>query len=382
SDHTDWRGYRRLPWVWGGRLSMIFGYLLLAFSTVELTRQGSLWWIGIFTGFLIASLGYSISGSTFLALVYDRAPQHQRGRAVGVVWTFLLAGYAIAGVLFARLLPEYSESAFITFFVVVSILLILIWTFALWGEEKRHTIDSDTQKNNHQINTGAHFRDELRELWKNQSTQALAFFMLLSFCAAFMHETLLEPFGGGVFGLSVGETSRFQAYWGTMAIVSSALTLWAYRRFQQYGYQHFARYGVIIMMLTFSLLTVTALSAAESLLRPALVLLGVGYGLWNIGTLGLMVENSREEKAGFDLGVWTVIVTLSRGGGILMGAVLFDVFEFTLGDTAGAYGMVFALEALILIAALVVVNQLEATAAVKSVKNDADGELILASSMD
>src|SRR5690606_38704459 len=36
SDQTRWRGYRRLPWVWGGRLMMVIGYVAVAVSTVEL----------------------------------------------------------------------------------------------------------------------------------------------------------------------------------------------------------------------------------------------------------------------------------------------------------------------------------------------------------
>ncbi len=357
SDYTALYGYRRLPWVWGGRLMMVAGYLLVAFSTVELVRHGSLWWLGIILGFIFSSLGYSISGSTFLALVYDRAADHQRGRAIGIVWTFLLAGYAIAGILFARLLPEYKEGEFVTFFVTIGALMVSIWAFALWGEEKPVTQETlSAEKPAHERPS---FLQEVRSLLENQSARMLAWFMVLSFVGAFMQDALLEPFGGNVFGLETGDTSRFQAYWGTPAILISGVTLWAYRRFPGVGYRRFTQLGIFLMIITFTLLNITAFAKIQSLLYPSLLLLGTGYGFWNIGTLGLMVENTRESKAGLDLGVWTLMVTLCRGGGILAGTILFDVFNTLFSDSAAAYGIIFAIEAVLLVLSLAALPQIE-----------------------
>lgn len=355
SDRTRVRGYRRLPWIWGGRLMMVAGYILVAVSTVELVRFGEGWWLGIILGFLLVSIGNSISGSTFLALIYDRAPAHQRGRAVGIVWTFLLTGYAVAGILFARLFPEYSEGAFLQFFLTVGAIMTALWFFALWGEERRLT---EAAPEPAEAATTTNLRAELQKMWEQPSARLLMLFMLLSFLAAFMQDALLEPFGGKVFDLSVGETTRFQAFWGTTAILSSIGALWGYRRFKQYGYHRLARWGVLVMILTFSLLAMTAMGEIASLLRPSLLLLGLGYGLWNIGTLGLMIENSREDSAGLDLGVWTVVATLCRGGGVFAGTVLFDLFDFGLQDVAMSYGLVFLVEALLLVAAFIVLNQM------------------------
>lgn len=354
SDYTHLRGYRRLPWIWGGRLGMALGYVLVAFSTVQLVQHGAVWWFGILAGFVLVSVGSNISGSTFLALVYDRAPSAQRGRAVGIVWTFLLAGYAIAGVLFAGLLPEYSPSAFLSFFLIVSTILVFIWVFALWGEERPYAVQTSS------VNAAPPFMADLRGIIANRSARTLMLFMVISFMAAFMQDTLLEPFGGKVFALSVGETTRFQAYWGTMAILSSGFALWLHRR---YSYQWLTKWGVGLLILTFLLLAFTALSQQQAILRPSLLLLGLGYGLWNIGTLGLMVEYSRQSKIGLDLGVWTVVATLCRGGGVFVGAALFDLLAAGFGDKATAYGSIFLLEAVLLVMGLAILSKLSARAA-------------------
>lgn len=375
SDVTNVRGYRRLPWVWGGRLAMVLGYWLVAFSTVELVRNGDFWWLGIILGFVIASLGQTVSGVTFLALVYDRAPEGQRGRAVGVVWTFLLAGYAVAGVMFARLLPDYDESQFVSFFGIVGIVMLVIWFFSTWGEESPHRAAQPvitTPKSN--------FKADLQAILTQPTARALAWFMLFSFAASFMQDTLLEPFGGKVFDMTVGETSRFQAYWGTMAILSSFGAIWFYRRMSGNGYQRLARWGVYTLIVTFGLLGVTALTEQVSLLRPSLLLLGIGYGLWNIGTVGLMVKHSREASAGLDLGVWTVVSTVCRGAGVLAGAVLFDLLASVLDAPASAYAVVFLVEAVLLVISVPFLNQVAVS--VNPVAPAYEGELILSSSMD
>ena len=72
---------------------MALSTVTLGFATAELVRRAAgsqaagtapaALWIALVCSFLLFSLGGAISGSTFLALIYDRAAEHQRGRAVG-----------------------------------------------------------------------------------------------------------------------------------------------------------------------------------------------------------------------------------------------------------------------------------------------------------
>ena len=113
SDQRTVAGYRRLFWIWFGRALMVASMIGLGVATASLARgvEASLMmWAAITVSLLLFSLGYSFSGGTFLALVYDRTPEHQRGRAVGIVWTFLLLGFTVGGILFALLLPQGEEN--------------------------------------------------------------------------------------------------------------------------------------------------------------------------------------------------------------------------------------------------------------------------------
>ncbi|MDQ7035370.1 MAG: MFS transporter [Anaerolineae bacterium] len=123
SDKRDILGFRRLFWVWLGRLLMVLSTFGLGYATSEFARNPAdasvMIWSIIVASMVLFSFGNAISGSTFLALIYDRATEKQRGRAVGIVWTFLLLGFTIGGILFSILLPKQESCRYRTHFSAI-----------------------------------------------------------------------------------------------------------------------------------------------------------------------------------------------------------------------------------------------------------------------
>ncbi len=357
SDHTNWRGYRRLPWVWGGRSLMSVGFLILAFVTIELAETGNnWWWLGLIFALGLTGIGGVLSGSAYTTLIYDRAPAHQRGRAVGIAWTMLLMGFAFSGVLFARLLPSYSIEGMLALFITAVVLMSGLWFFSILGEERpMRTITPQSSIPN--------FMDDLREIWSKPTTRLFFLYIGLSFMGAFAQDQILEPFGGQVFQLSTGETSRFAAFWGTTALLGSIFALYSHRRISDFTYARINRYGIWALVTTFGLLALSAFGQIDSLIRPTLLLLGVGLGMWNIGTWGLMVSVSSPEKAGIFFGLWTMASFLFRGVGSVLGAIFRDVSLMLTDSLVFSYGAVFALEALVMVSALIIINRLQFEAA-------------------
>lgn len=352
SDHTSWRGYRRLPWIWGGRSLMVIGFLTLALGTVELAETGQkLWWALIALALIGVGIGSSISGSTYTTLIYERAPHHQRGRAVGLAWTMLLMGFSIAGVLFARLLPHYSPEGLLALFTTAAVLMAVLWFFAVLGEEKPQIVPAEKAR------PPSHLWDDLQAVWSRRATRLFFLYIGLSFMGAFAQDQILEPFGGQMFDLSTGETSRFAAYWGSTALLGSIFALVIQHRLRQANYLRINRWGLATLALTFVLLTFTAYTENAPLLRPTLLLLGLGLGLWNIGTWGLMVSVSSPDKAGTYFGLWTMASLIFRGGGSVLGAIFRDVSIALTDSLAFSYGTVFAFEALIIVAAFWVLRR-------------------------
>ena len=242
SDTHSIGGFRRLFWIWLGRAMMVLSAVSLGFATAELVALGQqegapapapVVWLVIAMSFLLFSLGVALSGSTFLALVHDRAASEERGRAVGLVWTFLLLGFTVGGIFFSVLLPyeetggalAFSAGSVLNLFLLTAALLAALWFFSLLGEEKRRT---PPYGESGQASTD--LGRDLSLVWRSRPMRFFLFYLVLSMMFSFLQDTVLEPFAGQVFDMEAHVTNRFSAYWGSMAILGSFGFLYLSRR--------------------------------------------------------------------------------------------------------------------------------------------------------
>jgi BCD family chlorophyll transporter-like MFS transporter len=365
SDQRAIGGYRRLSWIWSGRLMMVVSILGLGLLTADLARGMEATpavWLGLMVLLLLFSLGSALSGSTFLALIYDRAAPQQRGRAVGIVWTFLLLGFTFAGILFGILLPSnreegaaavdglsFSPDTLQTLFIVGALLMGALWFFSLLGEERRSRGAAAVQAEPKPQTT---FREDIRLAWDNRQTRFFFWYLSLSMMFAFTQDLVLEPFAGDVFNMDAAHTTRFAAYWGSMSILGTVFFLWLSRRFPRLTNTRMSQAGVWVLVVTFGVFAASSFGEIRGLVTPGLILLGIGLGVWNVGTLGMMMEMSPFDRAGTFLGFWTLVVTLARGTGVAMGGLLRDIAMQITGSPTLSYGVVFGLEVAGLLAAL------------------------------
>lgn len=350
SDQRAVLGYRRLFWVWLGRAMMVISLFALGLVTTTLARGAEatpVIWAALSVAMLLFSLGNALSGGTFLALIYDRAADHQRGRAVGIVWTMLLVGFTVGGIFAGVLLPASDDTPGLSFtpetlqnlFVVTALVLGGLWFFSLLGEEKRGPVVEPTA-----AAEPTSVRADLSMVWRNPHTRAFLFYLSLSMIFAFAQDLILEPFAADVFGMDVQHTSRFSAYWGSMSILGSLLFLGLSRRFKRLDNTLMSYIGVAVLVLTFVVFGVSALAEVRGLVTVGLIVLGLGLGLWNIGTLGLMMDMSPAGHAGTFLGFWTLVVTFARGFGVSGGGIVRDAVLHLTGSLTAAYGTVFVVE--------------------------------------
>jgi BCD family chlorophyll transporter-like MFS transporter len=340
SDHRSFLGRRRITYIWLGRALMLVSLPLLPVSVARLaeTPDSIAGWGLTLLSFLLFGSGTLISGPPFLALVHDSVPYPRRGQAVGIVQFILVASFAVLPLTFARLLPSYEPEAFFQLVGVVVVGASLVWFGSVWREE-RAPGDSPPK-------AAPDLRQVFAGIWSDQRSRRYALFLGASAVFAFMQDAVLEPFGGDVFGLSVGETTRFNAYWGSGVLLAMLLTLWLTRRWRPERQTHTTQWGLLLLALP--LLALGASSAAHnlSLVRPLLILFGLGFGIFTVGGVSLLMAMSVEGRAGAYLGLWSVIQLVGRGAGIAVGGVLRDVALALTGDFAGAYASVFWIEAL------------------------------------
>jgi BCD family chlorophyll transporter-like MFS transporter len=370
SDQHAVGGYRRLFWVWLGRAMMSVSILALGLITASLARGDSadlVDWVIITISLLLFSLGNAFSGSTFLALIYDRTPTHQRGRAVGIVWTFLLLGFTVGGVLFGVLLPSHEEgAAALSFspetlqnlFVLAALILGSLWFFSLLGEERR--VQDSARAAAKPDAKPSSLREDLKLAWSERRTRFFFWYLALSMMFAFSQDLILEPFAADVFGMEARHTTRFAAYWGSMSILGTLVFLFLSRRYKRLTNTVMSNIGVAVLVVTFALFALSSFAGIRGLVTPGLILLGLGLGFWNVGTLGLMMDMSPFGRAGTFLGFWTLVVTMARGLGVSGGGVLRDI-GLQLGASGEvAYGVVFVIGTIGLLISLWTLSQVHA----------------------
>jgi BCD family chlorophyll transporter-like MFS transporter len=405
SDQRAVGGYRRLFWIWLGRIMMVASLFMLGGTTASLARGTEatpLVWLALSAALLLFSLGNAISGSTFLAFIYDRAPEHQRGRAIGLVWTFLLLGFSVGGIIFGIMLPggsglislydvgtaelaaDFRQVGFLSFspntlqnlFAGAAIIMGTLWFISLVGEEKRvRSVTPSAQKE-----AGAGIVADLRSAWGNRQTRLFFWYLGLSMIFAFTQDLILEPFAADVFHMDARHTTRFAAYWGSMSILGTLVFLYLARRIPRLTNTLMCQIGVVALILTFAVFGVSAFAEIRGLVTPGLILLGIGLGIWNVGTLGLMMDMSPFGSAGTFLGFWSLVSTLGRGIGVSGGGIIRDLMLDATGSLPVAYGSVFAIELVGLGVALVILSRINANAFKQSAQTDR--KAVLAAAMD
>jgi len=347
SDTHPLLGSRRTAYIWLGRLMMLLALPLLPLS-VGLIAEGDarLGWVLATLSLLLYGTGTSISGAPFLALVHDSAPYERRGQAVSIVQFMLVVSFAFVPVLFARIMPDYDQALFWRLVFVGMAGAAFFWLVSVLGEERRaQRIGTMPPMLAPDIQSPS-LRATLSGIWSDRRTRRYALFLGVSAFFAFMQDAVLEPFGGDVFGLSVGETTRFNAYWGVGVLVSMIATYGLTRKRRPDQQVNTTAWGLLLLAIPVGLLSVAAMRESFAMVVPVLVFFGIGFGVFTVGGVSLLMAVTTAEKAASYLALWSVIQLVSRGLGIAAGGVLRDLVNTLSGQISLAYGAVFAVEAI------------------------------------
>lgn len=341
SDTRPLFGSRRVAYIWIGRLLMLVSLPLLplALAAIGFDQRSITGWTLAVISFMVYGIGTLISGAPYLALVYDSAPYARRGQAIAIVQTLLVASFAFGGFLYGRLLPTFDYAQFWRLVLVAMAGAAFFWIFSVWGEERRLPAPSNAQPT-------SSLRHTIGEMWADQRTQRYAIFLGASAFFAFMQDSMLEPFGGDVFRLTVGQTTRFNAYWGTGVLVAMILTAVLTRRWRPEQQVGTTLLGLALLGTPVVLLGVASALKMQSLIIPVLLVFGFGFGVFTVGGVSLLMAMSRPAQAASYLALWSMVQLVTRGLGIAMGGVIRDVALAVTGAYSSAYATLFFIEGL------------------------------------
>ncbi len=364
TDNRLFFGLRRTPVIWLGRFLMIASLPLLGFSVMRLGESTTdVWgWGFALASSLMYGTGTLISGSPYLALVRESAPEEKQGVAVSLVETVLIIFFAISGIAFSIWMDVYDQRIFWEMILATMVIGGFFWFFAIVGVEKRQAsgIGQDTRVAASAGGRQEAFREVLGDIWNDQRTRLFFIFLSVATLAAWMQDAILEPFGGDAFNLEVGQTTRFNSYWQSATVVTLVAAGILLRKRPPEQQKGVTGWGLSIMASGMAVLTAAGLTHQPHLIELGLVIFGAGFGIYTFGGFSLMVVMSPDRNAGAYLGLWTVSILVSKGLGTFLGGSLRDIFYLAVGLPAPtAYGLIFGIEAILLLTSVLILSRID-----------------------
>jgi BCD family chlorophyll transporter-like MFS transporter len=271
----------------------------------------------------------------------------------------LLVGMAGSALVFGVLLSEFTQLRLIQIVQGAAVATLVLNLIALWKQEvlKPHLTRAQGP------------RPGLREAWARMAEGGRAGRLMVATglgTAGFaMQDVLLEPYGGEVLSLSVSDTTLLTAIFAAGSLIGFAL---AGRRLSKGSDPcRLAAWGAVVGVFAFSAVIFAAPLGAPWLFRLGTLLIGLGGGLFAVGTLTAAMDLSKGDAAGLALGAWGAVQATAMGVAVALGGAIRDgvsglVATGALGPafdtTAAGYGVVYHLEIALLFATLVAVGPL------------------------
>jgi MFS transporter, BCD family, chlorophyll transporter len=318
----------------------------------------------------IYGLAVSSSSTPFTALLVDISEEDNRSKLVAVVWSMLMVGIVIGGiggsVVFKKIeasgvtagnIPLETLQPPINFvFSFVPFLVIALALIATWGVEKKYSRFSVRNAANNQENSIT-IAKAIKILTASRQTGIFFSFLCLLTIGLFMQEAVLEPYGGEVFGMSIGETTKLNSFWGIGILLGYSVT--GFLVIPRLGKKLATKIGCFLVAICFALIILSGFTQQPAILQSAMVLFGVAAGIATVGGISLMLDLTAAETAGTFIGAWGLAQAMSRGLATFMGGVILDLGKAVFTTPLRAYGLVFTLQALAMILAILMLERVD-----------------------
>jgi len=347
SDNYLLRGRHRAPYIWGGMLLSVAVMPFFPTWALELGAQPhnrALMYQGVLL-FSLFGIGTTVSATAINALLVDQVPEPDRGGALTLVWILTLLGFIVGSALTGRLFPIFDPQTIHQLFSVVTLVVVAITLWGAWGIEPRcEAVLTHTHGQMHLWPT-------LKFLASNR--QALAFFAFLGTSIFFLaiQTFLLTPYGGEVLALPVAQTSRFGIY-TSYGILAGMVGVHLLVSLRNWGNRLTLGISLTMGAAAFGLLSFTSFKPDATWGIYALCFLGLARGFYNVGLSHLTMNMAHPTFSGIFMGLWNLASGLALAAGEMAGGFLKDRLFYLTGSDALAYGWVFLLEGVGLLACL------------------------------
>ncbi|WP_246198695.1 BCD family MFS transporter [Sodalinema gerasimenkoae] len=380
SDSKPLFGRHRSGYVWIGAVL----FTSLSFITVQVLWQLGLslqtsgmtaptyGWAALFAGcFMLYGLSISASSTPFAAMLVDISDEDHRSKLIGVVWSMLMVGIIAGAIIGSTLLGEpdngnealtnvqqvdilaLSRTVNPVFIIVPAIVLTLCFLATVGIEEKysRYSQRSMVANSEERVTLGT----AIRVLTASRQTGFFFTFLLLLTISLFMHEVVIEPYGGQVFGMSIAETTQLNVFFGIGTLVGISGT--GFLLVPRLGKERTTQYGCIGASVCALLFIIAGVGQRVELLQAAFLFYGLFAGTLTAGATSLMLDLTVAETAGTFIGAWGLAQAMARGISTIVSGGVLNLGTWLFESPLLAYGSVFLLQSLGLLLALILLKR-------------------------
>ena len=348
---------RRTPWILGGLLVLAAGAVLAALAVAEMPSSRLIGIVMAVPAFLLVGAGVGAAGTSLLTLAATEVAPARRGAAASIIWTMMIAGFAVTGGVAGHFLDPFSMERLVAVMMTVATAALLVSLLALAGLERRAGASALPSS----LRVPGSFRRALAQVWAEPPVRRFTLFVFTSMLAYGAQDLILDPFAGAVLGLTPGETTRLSGvqHGGALLGMLAVAFAGAVPRFREAGGLKLCAVGgcFISALALCGLATAGAIGPAWPL-RSSVILLGFGNGTFTVAAVGSMMSlagTGAGQREGVRMGLWGAAQALAFGLGSLIGPALVDVMHHVFASAMPAYALVFLVEAsLFLVAARLV----------------------------
>jgi BCD family chlorophyll transporter-like MFS transporter len=338
--------------MWMGTMLQFGGLSMMPFALLVLSGAGQsssapawIGQLGAAVAFLLVGAGVHITQTVGLALANDLVKEESQPKVVGLMYVMMLVGMIASALIFGELLSEYSPGRLIQVIQGAAIVIMVLNVVALWKQECRDRARVAAREVN------VSFSESWSIFCKGNHAIRRLLAVGLGTMAFTMEDILLEPYGGEILNMSVGATTSLTATLAIGGLLGFGLASHVLGK----GYDAFrmAMNGALVGLPAFLAVILAAPLESPTLFALGILLIGFGSGLFGHGTLTATMRLAPKKQSGLALGAWGAVQATAAGTAIALGGVLRDLAT-PLAGAAGGYIVVYIIEIVLLLAAIVV----------------------------
>jgi BCD family chlorophyll transporter-like MFS transporter len=239
------------------------------------------------------------------------------------------------------------------------VLTVIVNTVAVWKQEPRNPAATA-----HHLPMPS-FGSQWSKFLQRGRAKRLLVAVGLGSAAFALQDILLEPYGGEILHLTVGQTTFLMTLLSLGMLVGFGLAgRWLELESDPI---RLSAFGLMIGVLAFSAVVFAAPLGSANLFRAGALMIGIGCGLFTVGTLTAAMHEVSEGENGLALGAWGAVKATAVGVAIAVSGALRDVVSHlamsgrlgaALEGPATGYQFVYHLEIALLFASLIAIGPL------------------------